>query len=52
MSPRMSHQSHCRHHNVAAISAVVLAEMWSERGRFPGVCLFFGEVPGCRVMHE
>ena len=51
MSPWMSHQSR-RNHNIAAISAVVRAGMWSERGRFAGVCLFFGAVPGCRVMHE
>jgi hypothetical protein len=52
MSPRMSHQSHCRHRNEAAISAVVRVGMWSARGQLAGVCLFFGEVPGCRVMHE
>ena len=52
MSSRKSVQSHCRHRNAAAISAVVRAGMQSARGRFPGICLFSGVVPGCLVMHE
>lgn len=45
-------QSHRRHRNAAAISAVVRAGMQSGRGRFPGIDLFSGVVPGCSVMHE
>ena len=43
----MSRQSH-RQFNAAAISVVVRAGMWSEQGRFPGGCLFFGAIRGCR----
>jgi len=47
-------QSRFRHFNAAVISAVVRAgvQVQFARDRFPGICLFSGAAPGCRVMYE
>jgi hypothetical protein len=41
-----------RYFNAAVISVAVRVWMQSAQDRFPGVCLFSGVVPGCRVKRQ